>query len=174
MLSIDSFKDVLRSYPSGVTIITSADAAGVPSGATVSAFSSLSLNPPLVLVCLTAMSRSVKAIRDCQAFSVHILGEEDAALAIRFASDGEDKFSGLPHDVDSRGVPVLSSCAARLDCGVFSEYPGGDHVIFVGAVTEAVLSPGRSAPLVYANRKFSRPVELLPAEAAGDRVSKAG
>lgn len=146
------FKQALMNFPGGVTVITAADAAGRPVGATVSSFASLSLQPPLVVACLRLESRSVQAIRNSGAFAVHILAAGQADLARRFASDAADKFAGLAYEVSDRGVPYLRDCA-RLDCDLEDEYPGGDHSIVIGRVTAVHVVEGFE-PLVYARRGF--------------------
>ena len=148
-----TFRDALKDFPAGVTIVTSADATGRPVGATVSAFASLSLEPPLIVVCLKRESATVAAIRDRGAFAVHILGHDQAQLALKFASDRSPKFEGLDYVSNMPGVPLLGDCPVRLECDLSSEMPGGDHVILVGLVANASNAEAFE-PLVYANRRF--------------------
>jgi len=148
-----TFRDALKDFPAGVTIVTSADGDGQPLGATVSAFASLSLDPPLVVVCLKRESGTVAGIRERRAFAVHILGNDQAQLALRFASDRSPKFEGLEFAANGSGVPVLGDCRVRLECELSDELPGGDHVILVGLVVDAC-NTDTFEPLVYANRRF--------------------
>jgi flavin reductase (DIM6/NTAB) family NADH-FMN oxidoreductase RutF len=148
-----TFREALKDFPAGVTIVTSADELGQPVGATVSAFASLSLDPPLVVVCLKRESTTVSAIRARQAFAVHILCNDQAQLALRFASDRSPKFEGLEFAANASGVPLLDDCPVRLECELNDELPGGDHVILVGLVVDASNSD-TFEPLVYANRRF--------------------
>lgn len=148
-----TFRDALKDFPAGVTIVTSADASGTPVGATVSAFASLSLDPPLIVVCLKRESATVAAIRHRGAFAVHILGHDQAQLALKFASDRSPKFEGLDYAENTPGVPLLDDCPVRLECDLSSEMPGGDHVILVGLVANAS-NADAFEPLVYANRRF--------------------
>lgn len=148
-----TFRDALKDFPAGVTVVTSADSSGLPVGATVSAFASLSLEPPLIVVCLKRESGTVAAIRARGAFAVHILGNGQAQLALRFASDGSPKFEGLDYAANASGVPMLGDCPVRLECELSSEMPGGDHVILVGLVANASNAEAFE-PLVYANRRF--------------------
>ena len=148
-----AFREALKNFPGGVTVVTTTRADGRPVGATVSAFASLSLEPPLVVVCLKDPSRSALALKQRGAFVVHFLDANQAALARRFASDLDDKFFDLDYDVTESGLPVLPDCPHRLECEVYSFAPGGDHLIFIGMVMD---TRGRAEfePLVYANRHF--------------------
>jgi flavin reductase (DIM6/NTAB) family NADH-FMN oxidoreductase RutF len=161
--SVD-LRNVVKDFPAGVTIVTSTDRDGQPVGATVSAFSSLSLNPPLVLVCLTMESRSANAIRHSQAFVVHLLAEHQAGLAQHFAGDIAEKFADVTFERNEAGVPCLDDCPVRLECSLHAELPGGDHAIFVGRV-EAAFNEDGFQPVVHSNRKFSRLADLDPASA---------
>ena len=148
-----TFREALKDFPAGVTIVTSADSVDSPVGATVSAFASLSLEPPLIVVCLKRESGTVAAIRERRAFAVHILGNDQAQMALRFASDRSSKFEGLDFAANGAGVPLLGDCPVRLECELSDEMPGGDHVILVGLVAEAS-NAEVFEPLVYANRRF--------------------
>src|SRR5436190_1742652 len=148
-----AFRSALSQFPAGVTIVTSADTRLNPVGATVSAFSSLSLDPPLVLVCLTRESRTTAAIRDRKAFAVHLCTSEQATLARRFAADVVEKFAGSNYSFNASGVPCLEDAGLRLECTLHAELEGGDHVIFVGLV-QAAPQLNEFEPLIYARRNF--------------------
>lgn len=154
MVTADVFRDALRDFPAGVTIVTMADATATPLGATVSAFTSLSIDPPLILVCLKSDSRSVAAIRERKAFCVQFLDRSQVQLARRFAADQANKFNGESFSVNDGGVPCLGSCRLRLECDLESDYAGGDHVILVGLVAAAKRLSDFEPP-VYARRSFS-------------------
>ena len=147
------FKQALANFPGGVTIVTSADAAGNPVGATVSAFTSLSLDPPLVVVCLNKDSRSAVAIVERQALAIHFLHAEQASLARRFATDGADKFDAAEYHINDSGVPCLTNVGIRLECELYALHPGGDHTIVVALVNSACLAEDFE-PLIYVRRKF--------------------
>ena len=153
MVQAIEFRDALKDFPSGVTIITSADENGVPTGATVSAFSSLSLDPPLILVCLANWTRTAEAIRYRKAFIVNFLDVSQAGLALHFAADIPDKFASSPFTINDAGVPCLDDCHLRLECTLDTGYGGGDHEIFVGRVVRAVRSEDFE-PIVFARRNF--------------------
>ena len=149
----EDFKDALKDYPSGVTVVTSADSQGNPLGATVSAFTSLSLEPPLVLVCLNRSSRTSAAIASRRAYAIHILDASQATLARRFALDNSEKFEQAAFTINDAGVPCLDDCHLRLECTLQDEYSGGDHVILVGLV-DAAYRGEDIEPLVFARRGF--------------------
>jgi flavin reductase (DIM6/NTAB) family NADH-FMN oxidoreductase RutF len=155
-VSAQEFRAALGAIPAGVTVITSADPADVPVGATVSAFCSLSLAPPLVLLSLTSESRTARAIRDREAFAAHIIGVGQESLAFRFASADDHKFSGLQLSRNSLGVPVLEDCPLRIECTLFAEHPGGDHIIVIGEVQNIVFRGDRPEPIAWFERGFRR------------------
>jgi len=150
--SPENFKAALRNFASGVTVITSLDEDGLAVGATVSAFTSVSADPPMVLVCLNGFSRSARAIRDSRIFNVHILGCGQVDLAQKFASGQAEKFPGNCFEAGETGAPVLGEGDVRLECKLVSETAGGTHGIFVGLVRNVATRD--SEPLIYANRNF--------------------
>jgi flavin reductase ActVB len=161
-MQADEFKSALKDFASGVTIVTTADPAGNPLGATVSSFTSLSLDPPLVLVCLKEESHTVRAIRQREAFVVHILGRTQAGLARTFAIDNAEKFAGTDFTFNEAGVPCLDGCPSLLECRLEAEVRGGDHIILIGLV-EAARPSAHFEPLLYAQRDFYELGSLLKA-----------
>jgi flavin reductase (DIM6/NTAB) family NADH-FMN oxidoreductase RutF len=153
MVEAERFREALKDFPAGVTIVTSADGEGRPLGATVSAFTSLSLRPPLVLVCLREGSRTATGARDRRAFAIHFLDRNQVELARLFAIDDSDKFDQAGYSLNGSGVPCLDTCSKVLECSLEMEYAGGDHVILVGRVENVRQSP-QFEPLVYAQRTF--------------------
>ncbi|MBI2527596.1 MAG: flavin reductase [Candidatus Rokubacteria bacterium] len=161
MLGPDEFRRVLGCFASGVTVVTAWDAAGHPTGLTASAFTSVSLNPPLVLVCVAHIAQSYPALRASERFAVNILGAHQEALSQRFATpatgDGGEKFQGIKHTPGALGLPVLEGALAQLECSTVNAYPGGDHTIFVGQVEAArcQADPG-AEPLLYYRGRYGR------------------
>jgi flavin reductase (DIM6/NTAB) family NADH-FMN oxidoreductase RutF len=156
----DDFRTVLGHFATGVTIITTVDSDGHPSGLTASSFTSVSLNPPLILVCVAHSAQSFPALRDSGRFAVNILSIEQEAISRRFATAptarGAEKFEGLPYKPGQLGVPLLEEAHAHLECVTVHAYEGGDHTIFVGRV-EAVSSQGHGpGPLLYYRGKYRR------------------
>jgi flavin reductase (DIM6/NTAB) family NADH-FMN oxidoreductase RutF/DNA-binding FadR family transcriptional regulator len=146
------FRDVIGRFTSGVTVITTA-VDGTRFGTTASAFSSLSMDPPMVLVCLNKTSETQAAVLKAGAFAVNILAEGQQDLAYRFAGKG-DKFGELVHDVGHRGVPVLPGTLAHLECGVGETVTGGTHTVFLAHVAVAAGHDG--TPLTYYRGRFGR------------------
>jgi flavin reductase (DIM6/NTAB) family NADH-FMN oxidoreductase RutF len=152
----DRFRQALAHLPAPVTLVTCADTDDAPLGATVSAFSSLSLEPPLVVVSLDRRSRTLAAIRSRRAFAVHVLGDGHRPIAIRFAEQRSDKFHELEFARNDRGVPLLSQYHFRFECVLHDEFPGGDHAIVIGAVEELSEHDVSQDPVVWYGRTFRR------------------
>jgi flavin reductase (DIM6/NTAB) family NADH-FMN oxidoreductase RutF len=140
------FKLALSHFASGVTVVT-AEHDGKLYGMTVASFASLSLRPPLVLVCIESSVKTHDAIAAAGAFGVSILGSGQADISGRFASKSDDKFSGVPLRRGEMGVPLIEGSLTTIECRLHSQLPGGDHSIFVGEVVDISTSEG--TPLVY-------------------------
>jgi flavin reductase (DIM6/NTAB) family NADH-FMN oxidoreductase RutF len=140
------FKKALSHFASGVTVVTT-ELEGKLFGMTVAAFASLSLSPPLVLVCIEKRVKSHDAIAAARKFGVSILGADQVEVSNRFASRSDDKFAGIEHRRGELGVPLLQGAITSLECRVTEQLEGGDHTIFVGEVMWAETREG--APLVY-------------------------
>ncbi|HEY6141454.1 MAG TPA: flavin reductase family protein [Thermoanaerobaculia bacterium] len=140
------FKHALSHFASGVTIVTT-EHEGTDYGLTVASFASLSLSPPLVLVCINKSSSSHDPIAKSQKFGVSILGSDQEAISGRFAARGGDKFAGLDIRRGSTGVPLVGNALATLECRVHEQIIGGDHSIFIGEVVDTQTREG--APLLY-------------------------
>jgi len=143
------FRRILGQFATGVTIVTSVDREGRLSGFTASSFSSVSLDPPLVLVCVKYGARSYQHLRERQAFTVHILDADQTRIAHSFATPGGDRSMACEWRLNARGFPILSEFHAALECRLFREYEGGDHAIIVGKVETIHAHPGDRDPLVF-------------------------
>ncbi|ANH38982.1 NADH:riboflavin 5'-phosphate oxidoreductase [Nocardioides dokdonensis FR1436] len=148
---VASFKDAMAALPAGVTVVTTCDDAWRPWGFTASAITSLSMDPPLVLVCLAKTARCHPAFLGLDRWNIHILGEEHADLAYRFASRDADKFGGGEFNF-STGLPSLANVPVRVECRAYAKHDGGDHTILVGEIVDVEMSG--ATPVVYQNRKF--------------------
>ena len=146
------FRAALSRFASGVTILTLRDDAGRDHGMTVSAFSSLSLSPPLVLACVDESATMRDRFHVGATFAVHMLGADQSALSDRFADPDADRFDGLAVDRGFADVPLLPGAVARLQCVVDALLPGGDHTIVVGKVLDADVHDGD--PLVYFRGRY--------------------
>ncbi|WP_322054292.1 flavin reductase [Paraburkholderia bannensis] len=145
-------RDVFGSFVTGVTVMTTRDAEGKTHGLTANSFSSVSLDPPLVLWSQASAAGSHAAFRDSERFAINVLAEDQQGLANHFATRSLDKFAGIEYDTGIDGVPILRDCSAWLECKLVSCYPGGDHVIFLGAVERIRQSAKR--PLVFGSGQY--------------------
>jgi flavin reductase (DIM6/NTAB) family NADH-FMN oxidoreductase RutF len=154
VISADDFRKVLSHFASGVTVITTCDADGHPTGLTASAFTSVSLDPPLILVCVAHKSQSYPALLERGRFAVNFLriGQEDVSR--RFATSGLDKFEGVPHRISALGVPVLTEALAHVECVTVNRHVEGDHTVFIGRVEDSGTTD--AAPLLYFRGKYER------------------
>jgi len=146
-----AFRAAMSRWASGVAVVTTRDAAGRCHGFTATSFTSVSLDPPMVLVCLDRAASCAEAFAVATTYAVHILHGGQEALARRFARKGDDKFEGLP--VRMFGAPVLPDALAMLECRVSDRFAAGDHTILLGLVRRAESFGG--TPLLYHDRAFA-------------------
>jgi flavin reductase (DIM6/NTAB) family NADH-FMN oxidoreductase RutF/DNA-binding GntR family transcriptional regulator len=152
-LTSAEFRDVVGSFASGVTVITTVDGEA-PYGTTASAVSSLSLEPPMVLICLNRTSSTGQAISRARRFAINVLDEDQAELASRFARKDPDKFVGVDHVRGVTGQPLLAQALATIECRVVEEVTGGTHTVFLSEVDAA--SARQGSPLAYFRGQFGR------------------
>lgn len=145
------FRLALSHFASGVTVVTTREAADLV-GITVSAFASLSLDPPLVLICIDHRARSHDAIARSGVFAVNILTDQQEAVARRFASHIPDKFLPGAYRFSRQGLPLLEDVLATIECRLVNSLPGGDHTIYVGEVISVDARSGQ--PLLYFHSQF--------------------
>jgi flavin reductase (DIM6/NTAB) family NADH-FMN oxidoreductase RutF len=132
VLTATQWRAAMGAFPTGVTVITTW-ASGKPIGTTISAFCSLSLEPPLLLVCMDYKNPALAPIESCKVFGVNILGRDSGHVAMHFAKDPDaDRFAGVDYRVREGGAPQLSDAPVFIDCTLEHSYGGGDHKIFVG------------------------------------------
>lgn len=148
---VERVKAVHRHFPTGVTIVATA-VDGVPYGLAVNAFSSLSLDPPLALVCVSSASSTYPHLVQAKAVAVNILAHDQEALARRFAQSGGEKFADFAWHRGEHGAPVLEGVSAHLEMRLQQRIPAGTHTIFIGAILEAVAN--NRPPLVYFDGGF--------------------
>lgn len=140
------FKLAMSHFASGVTIVTT-EFEGKPYGLTVASFASLSLRPPLVLICIEKAVKSHDAIIAARKFGVSILGSDQSDVSSRFASKGGDKFAGAKTKRGDLDIPLIDGALCTIECRLRDQWPGGDHSIFIGEVVDVQAREG--APLVY-------------------------
>lgn len=153
----DDFKAALGRWASGITVVTAQGPDG-PVGLTASAFSSLSLHPPLILVCIGMASYHHEHLTDAPAFAVHILDSAQEEVSNTFAFKREDRFEGIAVEEGPLGVPMLPGCLARLACERHAVVDGGDHSILVGRVLQADVTDGQ--PLAWWQGGYRRLADL--------------
>ena len=155
MVSEEQFKAALGCLASGVTIVTTVDEGGNPVGLTVTAFTSVSLKPPLVLVCIDRGANTHAWFALQSRFVVNILGETQDRISSLFASKSvQNRFAEIAFKPNKHRIPVIDGCLATLECVVENLYDGGDHTIFVGAVLDATAKEGK--PLLYYGGRYGR------------------
>jgi len=147
------FRKAMGSFAAGVTVVTTCHE-GRLVGTTVSAFSAVSLDPPLVMVCLKRDSRTLAAVGLAGVFCVNILSAEQGDLAHRFARSGaDDRFALTAVEAGACGAPVLVECSAAVECQLHAVHDGGDHEILIGRVVRVAVDEAK-APLVYVRGGF--------------------
>lgn len=152
VLDRQAFRDVLGRFATGVTVVTTCDAAGVKHGLTANSFSSVSLDPPLILWCQASASKSYPAFRDNGHFAINILAHDQMPLSRHFAGSAPDKFRDIDHAEGIHGAPLLNGTVASLECIRVAAYPCGDHVVHIGQVARVIQSD--CAPLVFYARRY--------------------
>jgi flavin reductase (DIM6/NTAB) family NADH-FMN oxidoreductase RutF len=154
VIAADDFRRVLGHFATGVTILTTCDSDARATGLTASAFSSVSLDPPLVLICVDHKSQSYPALKERGCFAVNILSVDQQAISRRCASSRLDKFDGVPHTISDLGLPLIEGAIAHLECTTVSTHVEGDHTIFVGRVERARVGTGE--PLLYFRGQYQQ------------------
>jgi flavin-dependent trigonelline monooxygenase, reductase component len=156
-LSPESFRHALGHFLTGVTVVTTVGARGEPIGLTANAFTSVSLDPPLVLVCIARSAASFAAMEQADRYAVHILHQDQHELSRLFArsvAEGAKKFAGVGWHKSDGELPVLDDCLARLECTLRRRVELGDHVGYVGEVYAAA-SDRIAPPLAFFRGKYT-------------------
>jgi 4-hydroxyphenylacetate 3-hydroxylase, reductase component len=147
------FRTALGCFATGITVITALGPRGELLGNTVNSFSSLSLDPPLILWCMGRHALSLKSYLSTDNFAVNVLSADQEVHSSRFAKSQGDKWAGVDYETWSTGCPILKGAAAVFECTTRHTYMGGDHVIFVGEVTTAAYADAAD-PLVFHKGKY--------------------
>ncbi|MGW0790542.1 flavin reductase family protein [Streptomyces sp. NPDC002911] len=150
-----AFRSVMGNFCSGVTVVTAMGPRG-PVGFTCQAFSSLSLDPPRIVLGVSRTSASWPAIRDRARFCVNVLAQSQRSLSERFARSGGDKFSDVEWAESPDGSPRLAGAAAWIDCRLHTEYDGGDHLMVVGEVCRLDEPDAAVEPLLFHRGRYAR------------------
>lgn len=150
-----TFRDALGCFATGVTVITAMNDDGEPIGLTANSFTSVSLDPPLLLVCIARSSGSAAIMERTEHFAVNVLQIGQQPTSNRFAGKGEDRFASTPWTVGEYGTPVLTGSLGSFECARHAVHDGGDHFILVGRVLKAMFEPRRD-PLLYFRGRYRR------------------
>jgi flavin reductase (DIM6/NTAB) family NADH-FMN oxidoreductase RutF len=156
-ISSEDYRDALRHYPAGVTIVT-IKAGDEIHGLTVSAFASVSPEPPLIMVIIDNVHSAYPLLQQEDAvFAVNILHQEQEDLSNRFAwLKDEDRFLEGDWETAATGAPILKNALAWLDCTIYASYPAGTHTIYIGEVQASATPHPDQPPLIYWNRHYRR------------------
>ncbi|MCU0475203.1 MAG: flavin reductase family protein [Anaerolineae bacterium] len=148
------FRNTLAQWASGVTVVTTTHD-GQPYGMTASSFSSVSMTPPLILVCVAHRANLHQHILASGVFGVHILSDQQTDLGRLFAGqmpDITDRFAAVPHHLGQTGSPIFEHALAWMDCRVHQAVEAGDHTVFIGEILDAGANDGH--PILYYNRRW--------------------
>jgi 3-hydroxy-9,10-secoandrosta-1,3,5(10)-triene-9,17-dione monooxygenase reductase component len=148
-------RNVMRYFASAVTVVTGALDSGELFGLTVSAFSSVSLNPPLVLICIRNESNATPFLRKAGRYCVNILAKDQQPIAEKFSLQGEGgRFQNLDYYMGKAGNPIIEGCIGYIDCKLYQAIDLGDHTIFVGEAVD--VKAEKKPPLLYIDRHYVR------------------
>ncbi|HQT68482.1 MAG TPA: flavin reductase family protein [Acetobacteraceae bacterium] len=149
------FRDCAGCFTTGVAIVTTCGPDGEPAGVTINSFSSVSLDPPLILFSLARDLSVLPAFQAARGFAVNILTVDQHELSVLFARHGADRWSGRDYHVGQHGTPLLPDTLASFECQPHAIYDGGDHLIFIGLVT-ALHQRADHQPLLYYRGHYRR------------------
>ena len=150
-----TLRDALGCFATGVTVVTALDDEGRPAGLTVNSFTSVSLEPPLLLVCIHKQAATAGALVGADSFAINVLQNQQQPASITFSTRGEDRFGCTPWSTGEAGAPILGDSLCVFECERFAVYDGGDHHILVGQVIKASFDAGLD-PLLYFRGKYRR------------------
>ncbi|MBI1792322.1 MAG: flavin reductase family protein [Acidobacteria bacterium] len=151
-LSPQDLRRACAQFATGITVVTVLDPEGTPHGMTANSFTSVSLDPPLVLVCVDYRTRLLGYLQPGVAFGVNVLGEDQQDLSAQFARSGQDRFNGVEWITGETGVPLFPGVLAALECMVARAVEGGDHAVLIAEVMRVSWTEGR--PLLYFNSSY--------------------
>jgi len=158
-LSSEEFRRACARFPTGVAIASVMDSQGIPHGLTVNSFTSVSLDPPLILICLGHEVTSIDVFREASHFAINVLAEDQREISTRFARKGHDRFDDLDWRRGESGAPLLAGVLAEIECALYRRVPAGDHDILIGEMLRGQIHTGD--PLVYFGSRYRR---LAPAQ----------
>ena len=149
-----TLRDTFGCFATGVTVVSTVNGSGEFFGLTANSFTSLSLDPPLVLFCLDYKALSFDAFRETSNFVVNVLGEDQEELSAHFARSSVDKWNGVDYEIGKTGCPVLPDSIAVLECLTVARHEGGDHLIIIGQVERIRYDESETKPLLYYKGRY--------------------
>ena len=152
-IDLRSFRDALGGFCTGVTVVTTRTSDATKYGVTANSFSSVSLEPPLVLFCLDRKTASLSAFEKSGHFAINVLANVQDKICAQFARPDGDQWQGVAHEQWQTGAPIIEGCVSNFDCRTYSIQDGGDHLIFVGEVLRMASSPDLE-PMLYFRGQF--------------------
>ena len=168
--SAREFRDALGLFPTGVAIVTTVDAQGQPAGITVNSFTSVSLDPPLILVSIARTSRNFDLFNQVDHFAVNLLRDEQRQISTAFASPTADRFGSVRHRAGHGNVPLIEAPLVAFECEAWARHEAGDHVLLLGKVLRLNHNPELPPkPLLYFRGQY-RELSELHAEIAPFRL----
>lgn len=150
-----TLRDALGCFATGVTVVTCVDGEGRPTGLTVNSFTSVSLDPPLLLVCLAKPAASSAALVRASHFAVNVLQTGQQPASIRFSTRDQDRFGTTPWSTGEAGAPILKDSMGVFECERYAVHDGGDHHILIGQVVKATFD-AQLDPLLYFRGSYRR------------------
>ena len=155
-MSLDAkeLRNMMGHFATGVTVVTTKDRNGQKFGITANAFTSVSLDPPLVLVCIDKNAQCYPCFEECQIFAVNILSQQQEEISRRFATKGINKFEGLPWRAGSSGAPLIDGAVGYVECRIVERFEGGDHTIYLAKVLGGTVASAE--PLLFFRGKYHR------------------
>ena len=146
------FRRACSKFATGITVATLLDAGGVPQGMTANSFTSVSLDPPMMLFCVERKTSFLNHLTAGTQFAINVLNEDQMELSACFARSGEERFDGVEWSPGETGAPILPGVLASLECAVSGMVDAGDHIVVIGEVSHATWREGQ--PLLYFNSGY--------------------
>lgn len=148
----DSYREACSQFATGVAIATVTAADGTPHGLTVSSVTAVSIEPPLILICIDFSAAPIPHFRNARFFAINVLSASQRELSVAFAAKTEGRFDNIEWKSGDTGAPLIRGCLARMECALDRVVHAGDHAVFFGLLVRAALEPGE--PLLYFNRTY--------------------
>lgn len=154
-----ALRSAMAKYATGVSIVTTLAPDRKPAGLTVTSFNSLSLEPPLVLWSLSVTSSNIEVFKSSGSFAINVLSKQHSDIGRKFARSNTEKFTNVPVTFGRNGLPLIDGALVQMECVTEAQYPAGDHILFLGRVSNVTVSEGE--PLIFYNSAFGELAEAV-------------